>query len=107
MWLINGMSMQVYGQEGDVADLKNEILELRADVDHINMNLEKSRSKFQTGIFVATLGYSITIVGGVLLSNNEIETGRALIVTGGVTGGLGTFMLVDAFKFLGRKRKMN
>lgn len=93
-----------FAQTQDVQQLKNDILALQADVEHINLNLQKSKSKFQRGIFIATLGYTITIAGGLMLTE-DVDAGRALLVTGGVTGGIGTYMLVDAFKFLGRKRK--
>ncbi|MEM8568982.1 MAG: hypothetical protein AAGF85_21160 [Bacteroidota bacterium] len=91
--------------QGNLDSLKAEILSIRADVDNINLNLEKSKNKFQRGIFVATLGYSITIAGGLMLGRDNDELGQVLLVTGGVTGGIGTYMLVDAFKFLGRTRR--
>lgn len=91
--------------QGDLDSLKAEILSIRADVDHINLNLKKSRTKFQKGIFIATLGYTVTIAGGLMLGRENDELGQVLLVTGGVTGGIGTYMLVDAFKFLGRTRR--
>ena len=85
--------------------LKREIIELQLDVEQINLNLEKSKSKFQKGILVATLGYTVTIAGGLMLGRENDEVGQALLITGGVTGGIGTYMLVDAFKYLGRTRR--
>jgi hypothetical protein len=85
--------------------LKQEILEIQADVEHINMNLEKSKAKFQRGILVATIGYTLTIAGGLMLGRENDELGQVLLVTGGVTGITGTVLLVDAFKFLGRTRR--
>jgi len=87
--------------------LENEIMQVRLDVEEINLNLEKSKSKFQRGILVATLGYTVTIAGGLMLGRENDELGQALLITGGVTGGIGTYMLVDAFKFLGRTRRAN
>jgi len=89
-----------------IDSLKNEIMEVKLDVENINLNLEKSKAKFQRGILVATLGYSITIAGGLMLGRSNDELGQALLITGGVTGGIGTYMLVDAFKYLGRTRRM-
>jgi len=90
-----------------IDSLQREIMEVRLDVEEINLNLEKSKSKFQRGILVATLGYTVTIAGGLMLGRENDELGQALLVTGGVTGGIGTYMLVDAFKFLGRTRRTN
>ena len=92
-------------EKGDINELKQEILSIRADVENITLNLEKSKSKFQKGIFVATLGYTITIAGGLMLGRENDELGQGLLVAGGVTGGIGTYMLVDAFKYLGRVRR--
>ena len=93
------------GQSGNIDSLKMEILSIKADVENINLNLERSKSKFQRGIFIATLGYTITIAGGLMLGRENDELGQALLVTGGVTGVIGTYMLVDAFKYLGRTRR--
>ena len=102
------MSQAFFGQaqeKGDINELKQEILSIRADVENITLNLEKSKSKFQKGIFVATLGYTITIAGGLMLGRENDELGQGLLIAGGVTGGIGTYMLVDAFKYLGRVRR--
>ncbi|WP_185152469.1 hypothetical protein, partial [Fulvivirga aurantia] len=85
--------------------LKREIMNVKLDVEHINMNLAKSKAKFQRGIAVATIGYSITIAGGLMLGREKDELGQAMLIAGGVTGATGTFLLVDAFKFLGRTRR--
>jgi hypothetical protein len=82
--------------------LKNEILTLRADVDNIQVNLGKSERRFKRGIVVATLGYSVTIAGGLMLGRKRDELGKGLLVAGGITGVTGTILMVDAFKFLGR-----
>ncbi len=91
--------------QGNIDSLRREILSVKADVENINLNLERSKSKFQRGIFVATLGYSITIAGGLMLGRENDDLGQVLLVTGGATGGIGTYMLVDAFKYLGRTRR--
>lgn len=88
-----------------IDSLKREILSLQADVESIHLNLEKSKSKFQRGILVATIGYTVTIAGGLMLGRENDDVGQVLLVAGGVTGITGTFMLVDSFKFLGRTRR--
>lgn len=88
-------------QQQNLDSLKKEILSLRADVDNIQINLTTSQNKFKRGIAVATLGYAVTIAGGLILGQNE-DLGKTLLVTGGVTGITGTFLMVDAFKYLGR-----
>ena len=102
--IISFTSLAALGQ-GNIDSLRREILSIKADVENINLNLEKSKSKFQRGIFVATLGYSITIAGGLMLGRENDDLGQVLLVTGGATGGIGTYMLVDAFKYLGRTRR--
>ncbi len=92
-------------QAGNIDSLKREILSIKADVESIHLNLETSKSKFQRGIFIATLGYTITIAGGLMLGRENDDLGQVLLVTGGVTGVIGTYMLVDAFKYLGRTRR--
>ena len=90
--------------QSNVDSLKREILALRTDVDNIQVNLATSQNKFKVGIAVATIGYSVTIVGGLILGQNE-DLGKGLLVAGGVTGITGTFLLVDSFKYLGRAGK--
>jgi len=82
--------------------LKKEILFLRADIDHMKINIGQSEKRFKRGIVVATLGYSVTIAGGLMLGRKYDEVGKGLLVAGGVTGISGTILMVDAFKFLGR-----
>ena len=101
---LSGIFINVSAQ-GNLDSLKAEILSIRADVENINLNLERSKNKFQKGIFVATLGYTVTIAGGLMLGRDNDELGQVLLVTGGVTGGIGTYMLVDAFKYIGRTRR--
>lgn len=88
----------------DVEALKQEILKLNEEVDQIQLNLQTSQKKFQKGILVATIGYSVTIAGGLMLGRKNDDLGKVLLVTGGVTGITGTFMMVDAFKYLNRKQ---
>jgi hypothetical protein len=82
--------------------LKQEILKLRADVDMIQLNLATGEKKFKRGIVVATIGYSVTIAGGLMLGRKYDDAGKVLLVAGGVTGITGTIMMMDAFKYLGR-----
>lgn len=89
----------------DIDALKQEILKLNTEVGQIQLNLQTSQKRFQKGILVATIGYSVTIAGGLMLGRKNDELGKVLLVTGGVTGITGTFMMVDAFKYLNRKQK--
>lgn len=84
--------------------LKKEILELRADVDQIQLNLKTSQNKFKRGIAVATIGYSVTIAGGLMLGRKNDELGKGLLIAGGATGVTGTILMVDAFRHLTKKR---
>lgn len=86
----------------DVEQLKREVLLLQADVQNIQINLTKSQDKFKRGIIVATIGYSVTIAGGLMLGRKYDDLGKVLLVSGGITGITGTFMMADAFKYLRR-----
>ncbi|MDH4090081.1 MAG: hypothetical protein OEV74_14920 [Cyclobacteriaceae bacterium] len=99
-------SMVALAQETqNVEDLKKEILQLREDVDLIQMNLAEGETKFKRGIVVATIGYCVTIAGGLMLGRSQDDLGKVLLVSGGATGITGTVMMVDAFKYLGRAGK--
>jgi hypothetical protein len=82
--------------------LRARILALQADVGNIQVNLGLSQKKFQQGMALATLGYTVTIAGGLMLGRENDRLGQGLLVAGGITGVTGTFMLVDSFKYLGR-----
>lgn len=87
--------------------LKNQVIQLEIKVDQINLNLETSQRKFKNGILIATIGYTTTITGGLMLGRKNDDLGQALLVVGGTTGVIGTYKMVDAFRFLtgNRKRK--
>ncbi|MDN5212251.1 hypothetical protein QQ020_09330 [Fulvivirgaceae bacterium BMA12] len=86
---------------GNADSLKNEIIKLRTDVNQIQLNLGKSHKQFKKGMILATIGYSVTIAGGLMLGRKNDDLGKALLVTGGAAGMGGTFILLDSFKFLG------
>lgn len=95
-------SVEVNAQQADVDSLKKEILQLKTEVKIIQLNLVQGEKKFKRGILVATIGYSVTIAGGLMLGRKYDDLGKVLLVTGGATGITGTFMMLDAFKYLGR-----
>lgn len=92
-------------QQTDLTELKQEILLLNQNVETIQLNLGKAENKFKRGIGLATLGYSVTIAGGLMLGRKNDDLGKVLLVSGGVMGITGTILMVDAFKFLGRASK--
>ncbi len=95
-----------HGQEAlDVDDLKKEILQLKEDVQVIQLNLVKGEARFKRGLVVATVGYCVTIAGGLMLGRKNDDLGKVLLVFGGATGITGTVMMMDAFKYLGRAGK--
>jgi hypothetical protein len=103
--LIAFVSLSLATNAQTLDSLKREILLLREDVNQIQLNLETSQAKFKRGIAVATLGYSVTIAGGLMLGRKNDELGKVLLVGGGATGITGTILMVDAFRFLSRKKK--
>lgn len=83
--------------------LRTEILRLRADLDATRDNLRISHRKFRSGILVSGIGYSITILGGVLLGSQDYsDWGQPLVVAGGVVGFSGALLLLNSNKFIGR-----
>lgn len=92
-------------QNSSYDSLKSEILEIQKSVEVIDLRMEKSRQRFQTGILVSTIGYSVTITGGMMLGRKNDSLGQNLLIAGGATGALGTYFLFDAFNILGGKRK--
>lgn len=100
--LIPFLTFSQTNQEDSLDSLKREILQLRTDVDQIQFNLATSHKKFKRGILAATIGYSVTIAGGLMLGRENDDLGQVLLVAGGVTGITGTILMVDAFKYLNR-----
>lgn len=96
-------------QQPDADSLRLAIVNLRADVDDIKLNLGRVEQRFKTGIVVSTIGYTTVITGGLMLGRKKDELGKGLLIAGGITGVTGTILMVDAFKFLGiasgRKKK--
>jgi hypothetical protein len=82
--------------------LRQQVLQLQQDMDRVKLNLGQAQAKFQKGIALATIGYSVTIAGGLMLGRSNDKLGQGLLIAGGATGITGTFMLVDSFKYLGR-----
>lgn len=62
----------------------------------VQLNLHNSKKQLKTGIFIATIGYTVTIIGGQLLGSNP-DAGKALLYVGGATGIVGTVVLVKGF----------
>lgn len=94
-----------FAQDGSYEELKTQILALESKVNEVELNLSNSQQKFKSGILVATIGYTTTIAGGLMLGRENDKTGQALLVAGGITGVIGTYKMVDAFSYLtGRKR---
>jgi len=72
-------------------DFKNQLLYLESRVENIELNLGRAQEKFQTGIALATLGYAVTIAGGLMLGRENDRLGQRLLIAGGATGVAGTF----------------
>ncbi|WP_462248703.1 hypothetical protein [Ekhidna sp.] len=92
-------SNSILGQEPppqSLDSLKMEILNLQTDVQSIQLNMSKSKKTLKRGIFIATIGYTITIIGGQLLGVRP-QIGEALLYAGGAVGIGGTAILVNGF----------
>ena len=83
--------------------LRAEILRLRTDLDDTQANLRTSHRKFRTGILVSGIGYTVTIIGGVLLGSQDYsDWGQPLVLAGGVIGFSGAILLLNSNRFIGR-----
>jgi 3-keto-L-gulonate-6-phosphate decarboxylase len=98
------VSSLAYSQQNlaNEEELKKQILALQQNVDNIQINLSTSEKKFKRGILVATIGYAVTITGGLMLGRENDQLGQGLLVAGGITGAAGTVLMLDSFKYLGR-----
>ena len=85
--------------------LQRSIVQLQIETQDINLRMKAANRQFQTGILVSTLGYTVNIIGGLMLGRDNDDLGQALLVTGGVTGAIGTYILVDSFNVLSGKRR--
>lgn len=95
-----------FGQNLD--SLKKEILAIKEETRDINLRINSADKQFRSGILVSTIGYSITIAGGLMLGRSNDQLGQALLVAGGITGAIGTYIMVDSYRVLsGKRRKKN
>lgn len=99
-------AITLMGQNLD--SLKREILAIKQATQDINLRINNADKQFRAGILVSTLGYSITIAGGLMLGRTNDQLGQALLVAGGITGATGTYIMVDSYRVLsGKRRKKN
>lgn len=77
--------------------LKKSVTRLEADLYQVQLNLHQSQKQLKNGILVATLGYTVTIIGGQLLGTKP-QLGETLLYVGGATGIVGTVVLFKGFK---------
>jgi len=87
----------------ELDSIKKEIFTIKNDVQQIQLQLADAKKTLKTGIFVATLGYTVTIIGGQLLGTKP-ELGEALLYTGGAIGIGGTIVLVNGFNKISWKK---
>ena len=100
--IISIICIQLKAQDFPVDSLKYRIQLLEDNQQHVQLNLGKAEKQFKKGILVSTIGYSVTIAGGLMLGGKNDELGTGLLIAGGAIGVGGTFILVDSFKYLGR-----
>ncbi|SMG38073.1 hypothetical protein SAMN05661096_02505 [Marivirga sericea] len=92
---ISNSSAQEFSKQ-ELDSIKREIFTIKNDVKQMQFQLAEAKKTLKTGIFVATLGYTVTIIGGQLLGTNP-ELGEVLLYTGGAIGIGGTIVLVNGF----------
>lgn len=77
--------------------LKKSLTQVEADLYQVQLNLYQSQKQLKSGILVATLGYTVTIIGGQLLGTKP-QLGETLLYVGGATGIIGAVVLFKGFK---------
>ncbi|MFN3800528.1 hypothetical protein [Belliella pelovolcani] len=97
--ILFGLSFSTFAQSSEKVNLDslvNQIVKLDQELYQVQLNLNQSQKQLKTGIFIATIGYSVTILGGQLLGSNP-DLGKTLLYTGGAIGIGGTYTLVRGF----------
>ncbi|SNS21742.1 hypothetical protein SAMN06295967_105149 [Belliella buryatensis] len=107
--LVFGLSFSSFCQSTEKVNLDSlikQVIVLDQELYQVQLNLNQSQKQLKTGIFIATVGYSVTILGGQLLGSNP-DLGKTLLYTGGAIGIGGTYTLVRGFNkiSLGPPRK--
>jgi len=92
---LNFIRAQEFSKQ-ELDSIKSEIFTIKNDLNQIQLQLSDAKKTLKTGIFVATLGYTVTIIGGQLLGTNP-EVGEVLLYAGGAIGVGGTIVLVNGF----------
>ena len=100
--IVSLLCFQLNAQDFPVDSLQYRVQLLELNQEHVQLNLGKAEKQFKRGILISTIGYSVTIAGGLMLGGKNDELGTGLLVAGGAIGIGGTFILVDSFKYLGR-----
>ncbi|WKK84920.1 hypothetical protein QYS48_23160 [Marivirga arenosa] len=100
----NSLSFAQEFSKQELDSIKSHIFNIQNEVNTIQLNLNNAKKTLKTGIFVATLGYTVTIIGGQLLGTNP-QLGEALLYTGGAIGIGGTIVLVNGFNKISLERK--
>lgn len=99
-------SLVSFGQqspyEGDIEDLKKEILSLKSQQQNTLQYMDKYRKRFNLGLIMATIGYTTVVAGGQLLGGSNDDLGSAMLYVGGALGITGTVIMIDAGKFMKR-----
>lgn len=95
-FFFGGGYAQTAGMLHSEDSVQRTIMQLEKDVYDIQLNLHQAQRQLKNGILVATIGYSVTILGGQLLGTNP-ELGRGLLYAGGAIGIAGTVVLVKGF----------
>lgn len=92
------ISLEGFAQDYPSYDsLKRALTRVEADLYQVQLNLHQSQKQLKGGILVATLGYTVTIIGGQLLGTKP-QLGETLLYVGGATGIVGTVVLFKGFK---------
>lgn len=93
---------QTQSYQANLDSLRREIRNLDKELYEVQLNLDRSKNQLKKGIFIATIGYTVTIIGGQLLGSNP-DVGKTLLYVGGATGIVGTVVLVKGFNKISLK----
>ncbi len=82
-----------YSQTSEMVNLDSlvkSVVKMDQELYQVQLNLHQSQKQLKKGILIATIGYSVTILGGQLLGSNP-DLGKTLLYTGGAIGIGGTY----------------
>lgn len=97
------MVNQSYAQ-ADYDSLKQKVLRMDLAVNNIHYNMKKHHDQFRSGATITAGGTALALVGIILIADRKDANtiGPTLSIAGGIGLTLGSIIMVDSHKWIGR-----